>query len=100
VRRETALQHRLGTGLVQGQKHNAHAQQAIVRQGDPRLVEQKFARDRGHDADAVAALAVGGSGSAMRQTAERRQCIRQDGVRRDARGGGDESDATGVAIEA
>ncbi len=49
---------------------------------------------------AIAALAVGGNGSAMRQPSQRGERLGQDFMRGNIAQCGDKSDSTGVVIEA
>ena len=64
---ERLLQSLLTGTRFAGEKDHANAQRLAGVERNPRRVEQKLPRDRGHDADAIAALAVGSDRPAMRQ---------------------------------
>jgi len=66
-----------GTGFT-GKKDHANRQRLARRERKPGRGEQKFARNTGHDAHTVAALAVSGNGSAMSQAGQRGKRLGQD----------------------
>jgi hypothetical protein len=55
---------------VSREEADAHGEGAVTFEGEASGTQQKVAWHLGHDADAVAALAIGGHGSAMRKAAE------------------------------
>ena len=48
---------------------DAHGESAVALERDSSGAQQKIARYLGHNADTVAALAIGGHGAAMREAA-------------------------------
>ena len=66
-----------GTGFA-GEKDHTHGQRFAGVQRKPGRGEQKLSRDPGHDAHPIAALAVGGNGSAVGQTSQRGERLGQD----------------------
>ncbi len=89
------------SGIAIGREEaNANGERAIGFQREARGAQQETARYLRHDADAVAALAVGGYCSAMREAAERRECVGQHLVRRLIRDARDKSDAAGIVMKA
>ena len=99
MRGETPLQRRLGPRIAFGDEDHRHAERLPVGQRNARRLKEQLARHRRHHAYAVAALAVGGDGSAMRQATERGQRLRQDAVRGDGLHRRDEAHAARVMVE-
>ena len=79
---------------------DAHGEGAVGFECEPCGTQQKIARDLRHDADAIAALAIGGDCATMRKTAQRGQGVGQHLVRRLIRDTRNEADATGIVVEA
>ena len=88
-----------GTGFA-GKKDHTHGQRLAGVERKPGRGEQKLPRDRGHDAHPVAALAVGGNGSAMRQTSQRGERLGQDFMGGLVAQRGHETDTAGVVVKA
>ena len=97
---EAGFEDGFGAGLFERQEENADTERAFGGESDAGFGEQDFAWHGGHDADAVAALAVGRGGSAMGEASERGERVFEDGVGRDPGRRGDEAYAAGVGIEA
>jgi len=76
--RQRLLQGLLARLGFAGEEHHANAQGLTRFERQPGRRKQKVPRDRGHDADAIAALTVGGNGSAMGQTRQRGERLGQD----------------------
>ena len=61
--------------VISREEADAHGQGAIALKRETGGTQQKVAGYLGHDADAVAALAIGGHGAAMRKTSQRGQSV-------------------------
>ncbi len=89
----------LTLGCFAREKDGAHAQRTTGVELESGRSEEKIARNRGHDADAVATFAVGGNRTPMRQTGQRGKGLSQNFVSGLIAQRGHESDATGVVVE-
>jgi hypothetical protein len=70
-------------GIVIGREEaDTHGQRAIALERETRSPQQKFARHLRHDADAIAALAIGGNCSPVREAPQRGQGMSQHLMRR------------------
>jgi hypothetical protein len=89
------------SGIDRGRKEaDADGESAIALERDSGGAQQKIARHLGHDADAVAALAIGGHRAAMREAAQRSQRMAEDLVRRLIGDTRDKAHAAGIMVEA
>ena len=89
------------SGIDGGRKEaDAYGESAIALERDSSGAQQKIARHLGHDADAVAALAIGGYCAAMREAAQRSQRMAEDLVRRFIGDTRDKADTAGIMVEA
>ncbi len=95
-----ALRVALRLVLVLREEQHAHGERLPGTQKHARLAQQEIARNRGLDADAVAALAVSGNGAAMREAAESGQGKAKDFVFGTAVQGRNEADSAGFVLEA
>ena len=93
------LKSRFRDAAFGGQKNHAHSQRFFRSEGDTGGSKQEFAGNSRHDADAVAALAVGGNGAAMRQPGQRRERLGKDFVRGLIAQIGNETDSAGVVFK-
>jgi hypothetical protein len=90
-----------GSGIDGGREEaDCEGEGAIVLESETGGTQQKAARQLGHDADAIAALAIGGYRSAMPKAAQCGQGMDQHLVRRLIRDAGNEADATGIVVKA
>jgi len=78
--------------VVSREEADSHRQSTILLQRETGSPQQKVARYLGHDANAVAALAIGGYGATMRQASQRGQGVGQYLVRGLIRDSRNESD--------
>ena len=91
--------HRLGSEVgVLGQECGAGGVLTCRRQVERHDRPEERVRNLGQDARAVAGVRLGARRPAVLEVLQRRQCRRHDGVARDPGQGGDEGDATGVAL--
>jgi hypothetical protein len=67
--------------MVSGKEADSHRQSPIFLQRETGGPQQKVARYLGHDANAIAALAIGGHGATMRKAPQRGQGVGQYLVR-------------------
>lgn len=67
--------------MVSREKADSYRQSAILLERETGSPQQKVARYLGHDANAIAALAIGGHGATMRKTSQRGQGVGQYLVR-------------------
>ena len=102
VRLESFLEVFLRRSGIDGGREEADGdgESAIAFESKTGGTQQKAARHLGHDADAVAALAIGGHRSPMPKTAQCGQGMAQHLVRRLIRDTGNEADATGIVVKA
>jgi hypothetical protein len=63
--------------LVSREEADTHGQRAVLLDGETSGTQQKIPWHLRHNADAIAALAIGGHGATMCKTAERSQRMRQ-----------------------
>ena len=90
---------RVFAGFVLRQKQHSDGKRPLRRQINSGLFEEKCARNRGQNADAVAALAIGSYRAAMRQPPQRSQCKTQNVVIGRAVQGRNKSDSARLMIE-
>ncbi len=87
-------------GFIPRQEEHSHTERLIDRQRDARLAEQKATRNGSQDADAIAALAIGGDGAAVSQTSQRRERQPQDVVIGRAAQSRNKSDSARLMVKA
>jgi hypothetical protein len=86
--------------LVGGEEEHADAEGLSLFEGDAGLFEEEGLGDGGHEAYAVAALAVGGDSATVGEALEGGEGLLEDGVRGGGVDRGDEAYAAGVMVEA
>src|SRR5690349_8244053 len=78
---------------------HAYGERAIAFQRETGSAQQHASRNLRHDADAIAALAVGGHRAAMRKSAQGGERVRQYLVRRFIRNARDKAYTTGIMVK-
>jgi hypothetical protein len=79
---------------------DAHGKSAVALESESGRTQQKIARNLRHEADAIAAFAIGGDSATMGEAAQGSQRMAQHLVRRLIGNTRDEAYATGIVVKA